>query len=309
VRRETQNNVSDDRLDELLAEARWPEPTPESTDRLRRQWTTLRGPRPLRYTWAAAAAVLIVIGSAAWLHLRPQRVEITAPLAVATAEINVEATPTTPIRIASRDATLHERLALLSTSPPPQPRPAPPRPAQPRPAPQKVVTAEAPHAHQESVSTLVTTARTAKSNEARAEALRALLARGDEQGTEAFLSLVLDPATRNSAMAALHDAPEPAAAALLAALDHNRVDYRLAAAKSLGSMCDHGGVGARLQQMVRDNDNRREALAALASCHGKPAADFLRAARFRPVIESELRAVQSELAGIFAEANSFHRRT
>jgi hypothetical protein len=142
-------------------------------------------------------------------------------------------------------------------------------------------------------------ARTSESDASRHESVRALLVRADRAGTDAFLSLVLDTTTRDVALAALHDAPEPAVRSLLAALDHNRVDYRLAAAKSLGSVCDHGDLGARLRRMVRDNDNRREALAALVSCPGKPAAEFLREARLRPSIESEVRAVQSELADIF----------
>jgi hypothetical protein len=51
--------------------------------------------------------------------------------------------------------------------------------------------------------------------------------------------------------------------------------------------------------MVSDNRHRREALAALLSCPDSDAARFLAAARARPAIDSELRAVQTELQRIF----------
>lgn len=288
------DEFEDRTLDELLAQARWPEPSNESTERLRRQWMSLHRPRIGQPAiWAAAAAVLLAIGLAAWVNMPSRHIEIPAPL-VHGPDVNVETPTVRQSKIAWREATLHERLALLSAS-----SSASPKPALPAPAPPKQDVAAVPPLHHESVPAIVTLARTARSGDARAQACSALLARGDAESINAFLSLVLDPATRNSALAALHDAPDGAAEALLAALDHRRVDYRLAAAKSLGSLCEHGGVGARLQQMVRENDNRREALAALVSCPGKPAADFLRVARFRPSIESEVRAVQSELANIF----------
>jgi hypothetical protein len=290
------DSFDDPALDELLAQARWPEPSFESTERLRRQWGALRQPRVGRpLAWAVAAGILIAIGSAATSLMLSRDIERPAQV-VHHAPVMVEAPAAAAPRIASREATLQERLALLSASSAVKVKPPVPAPAA---APPKQDLAAAPSLPHESVRAVITRARIAKSDDARAEAVGTLLVRGNAESIDAFLSLVLDPATRTSALAALHGAPDGAAEALLAALDHRRVDYRLAAAKSLGSMCEHGGVGARLQQMVRENDNRREALAALVSCPGKPAADFLRAARFRPAIASEVRAVQSELANMF----------
>ena len=362
----------DERLDELLAEARWPEPSEASTQRLRDRWLSLHSRRVAYWPIAAAAAVLIVIGSAIWFGMRPATVQPPTVVVVAPAPGIEKPLPVAPPSALSREPTLRERLVILSSSPTPaKPKPAtqPKRKLDPETRFRLAIDAARDDKLDEAMtllkplsredvearlaelvrdrsdaarrasavrllgevagegsfpllmklasepdlaaaampavsrlggpSALVTLARTSDSDVTRGESARALLARGDRAATDAFLSLVLDAATRDVALSALHDAPDAGVQSLLAALDHHRVDYRQAAAKSLGSVCDHGDLGARLRQMVRDNDNRREALAALVSCPGKPAADFLRGLRGRPSIDSEVRAVQSELADIF----------
>src|SRR4051794_31913186 len=68
-----------DPLDELLAAAKWPEPSAESHQRLRRQWSAVSPARQrgglFRWQmarrpaarWAVAAAVLLVITGTAWV--------------------------------------------------------------------------------------------------------------------------------------------------------------------------------------------------------------------------------------------------
>ncbi|HEV2294977.1 MAG TPA: hypothetical protein VGR35_14075 [Tepidisphaeraceae bacterium] len=133
----------------------------------------------------------------------------------------------------------------------------------------------------------------------RREAVAQLLGLGSERAVTEFLALVLDDATREDALAALHGASAPPVEQLMAALDSAHVDRRLAAAKSLGTLCHRPDVGAALRQMVTTNRHRREALAALLSCPSQDATTFINTARARSSIDAEVRAVQTELQRIF----------
>jgi hypothetical protein len=133
----------------------------------------------------------------------------------------------------------------------------------------------------------------------RQAAMIQLLAVGTEPVVQQFLAMVLDDRTRADALTAVHAAPQPPVGQFLLALNDARVDQRYAAAKALGSLCDRPDVGVALRQMVNENRNRREALAALLSCPDADAAKFLAAAQSRRPIDSELRAVRTELSRIF----------
>ena len=63
------NDASERRLDQMLREARWPDPEPQRIEGLLRRWGRLSPNRPLR-KWqpvAIAAGLLLAVGTAAWL--------------------------------------------------------------------------------------------------------------------------------------------------------------------------------------------------------------------------------------------------
>ena len=129
MRRETRDIPddadSDAQLDALLAQARWPEPTDESTARLRGQWLSMRSRRIPSIAWrlAAAAAVVIAVGSAVWFGMRTKLdrspTVVIAPVRPVNPEPTRHANIEPPIArpVPSRDATPRERLVLLSVSP------------------------------------------------------------------------------------------------------------------------------------------------------------------------------------------------
>jgi hypothetical protein len=128
----------------------------------------------------------------------------------------------------------------------------------------------------------------------RRDAISLILQRNDLQS---FLYFVLRPSTRDDALAVLHAMPNPPTQELLVELNHQQVDYRLAAAKALGGICDHK-IDQTLMRMVRRNDHRREAIAALLSCSDPRAKQMLSIAQAYTSAD-EIRSVQHDLNKTF----------
>jgi hypothetical protein len=164
---------------------------------------------------------------------------------------------------------------------------------------------------------VVARARSARDPAVRRAACAALLASGDPGAAETFLSFVLEPARRADALAALELAPASrVTAALIPQLGNSRINYRLAAARALAMTCggqagDHHGTGgnpvhngpsvtaAALQQLLERNVRRREVLAALLQCQDEDARRYIATLRADRSIDSELRALERELAQLF----------
>ena len=116
-RRQPDDHTGGDPLDRLLAEARWPEPSPDAITRLEAAWDRLN-PAPLRRpkVWwpAAAAAVVLLAIAAASLLLRKSPQQITKAPTPPEPRITMQPQPA-PI-IASRAPSLWEQAAMLHGS-------------------------------------------------------------------------------------------------------------------------------------------------------------------------------------------------
>jgi hypothetical protein len=113
----------------------------------------------------------------------------------------------------------------------------------------------------------------------RPDLILSLLRTPDGAAVGRYLDLVSDPKTRTDALAALSRVANPPTDRLLAALNDPLVPRRVAAALVLGRI-DGPVLTRRLITMVAADQNRREALIALASSRGKDAREFVeRAAR------------------------------
>jgi hypothetical protein len=116
---------------------------------------------------------------------------------------------------------------------------------------------------------------------------------------DAFLAAVLARGWRDDALAAWRRSPSPPVAVLFARLDDAVVDRRLAAARVLGLAGDDA-VRAELERRVLDNDNRREALAALLSTADARAARFVAAAaRSDRSVGAQVGVAQVDLRRLF----------
>ena len=114
-RRQPDDHTDGDPLDRLLAEARWPEPSPDAITRLEHAWDRTKPARLRRpkLWWPAAAAVLLVAIAAASLLLRKSPQQITkAPTPPETLATPPQPTPI----IASRAPSLWEQAAMLDGS-------------------------------------------------------------------------------------------------------------------------------------------------------------------------------------------------
>jgi hypothetical protein len=280
---------ADEALDRLLAQARWERPSVASTQRLRRHWIRLsRRDVMLRIglTFAAAAAVAIVVGSCA-LWLRMQREPRTRPpifLSIHT-EPQVTQKPPPPPVVIGKPLTAELKLAMLvadgasrSPRPPlPQASPEPPR---------------------LDLSHLLVDVRSPSADRRKA-ALREMLSRGDAASVAAYLTCLREEPLRDESLAALHALHKPPIDALIAHLDSPLVENRMAAAEALGEVCD-AAVASRLAAMVQSNTNRREALAALLSARSAEAADSLaHAGAQNPVVRAQIQALRSELSALY----------
>jgi hypothetical protein len=123
-----------------------------------------------------------------------------------------------------------------------------------------------------------------------------LLRRGEVQP---LLSQIEATDTRAAALQMVRTTSDPPVEALLRALEGPRIDERFAAARALAEICGARGAGDRLRRMIESNQHRREALAALMLCRDAAASEFLERARANRSIDSEIRALESELAKSF----------
>jgi hypothetical protein len=114
----------------------------------------------------------------------------------------------------------------------------------------------------------------------------------------AYLALVANQSTSDTALAALDDLNHPPVDALFAHLDAPRLDRRLAAARALGRI-NGPAVSERLAVMVKRGVHRREALAALMSSGGPEASQFLSSFRQIPSLLSVIRSVERQLCNPF----------
>ena len=268
-----------DPLDDWLPAARWPQPSAESTARLRQTWHRFSTPRPWRLLapLSAAAVVALAIGIA-WVSMRKPPVNRSEMAA------NSQTVPPRPALVAGRPPTVLETMMIRAAedrekrartaaikragdSPPlalhkPIPRPASVPPALPvPPAPTSIAATPPPPPR----------------SKASAGEIVNLLERSDEAAMQRYLDLLADHATRADALAALAKVPSPPTERMLAAFNDPHVDRRLGAALALGRI-DGPVLTHRLIDMVAADQHRREAFIALASSRGAEARAFVRQA-------------------------------
>ena len=348
------NLANDPALDELIAAARWPEPSPESERRLREAWLAMSGERrrtAQRRWWGAcaagaAAAAIIIVAVMQWPRRNQPQPDIAQrPVTLPVPEPSrpprtvalwrpakpwevalVQLRPRAPVAATTRphatsrpnsliarvddavqsvasgagDAAavaaelradfpadrLEQRLTPIAI------RAAAPRRlaavgllaqvATPRSAPLLASLAGDPAVRADAVAgllrvgdvpTLAALAGSAVDDSERRRLLAALLERDPGRAVPVYLAFLSDESTAAAALAALDDVPSPPVDALFARLNDARRANRLAAARALGRI-DGPFVTARLAAMVRQNVNRHEALAALASSDGAEAKAF-----------------------------------
>jgi len=263
----------DDLLDHLLAQAKWPEPTPQSVDRLRRLYFRTRGSDRVRALLPIAAAAIIVITISAWVWMssphRKKQIAVTSPSSV----------PIVPA-VQSRSPTSFEQAILYSI------------PKQPRKSGHTTKPSTQPSL--QPPTTLAQLARQAPSGKGRQNLLSSLLRHRTANAVSLYLQFVESPQTRSDALAALDDVPEPVIAEMFNCLDDSRISTRMAAARALGRI-DGPVITARLAAMVEQNQNRREALAALISSDGPDAMHFVARARHNLTLNSTIQVLQLEL--------------
>jgi hypothetical protein len=297
--------ADDATLDELLGQARWPEAKADSVARLKIAYLRAAGGslrlstqprasarssrRALGAAMALAAMVAIALG-VWWIVLvnhrsSPQVAIEPDPSPTALPEHVEKIAPAQPERLV-RALNPAERLVLIADR---QAAKAQAASKKEKPG----VDALAPLRRLDNAS-LTRLASATKEPTRRREAIALILERNDLQS---FLYFVLRPSTRDDALAVVHAMPNPPINALLAELNHQQVDYRLAAAKALGGLCDHA-IDSTLMTMVRQNHHRREAIAALLSCSDPHAKQMLSQAQTYASAD-EIRSVQHDLNKTF----------
>lgn len=270
-------------LDDLLNQAHWPEPTNESSARLLDAWDACAPANRRRSLLAvlpafmgAAAAIVIAVGAAFLVIHRPNRtISHVVPVRRSTAPSTIHAAPREPdsvLHVVSRPATPYERWAVLYLPDGHAPHPL-------------SAGNDSSRAHQNSppdatpavaaqAQILVLRVERMQDTAARRQAIAGWLSDGSPVLLDAAIRALADPRLRNDAWAAATSAPAPSADLLMAHFDDLHADYRFAAARLLGRSCD-AGHRQTLERMVRLNDHRREALAALLCCPDAQASRFL----------------------------------
>lgn len=266
---------SDDPLDALLAEARWPEPPADASRRVEALWDAISPAARRRlvirpWLWAAAAACVALLTAGLLMvshtrhHSAPEIVRAVPPTA-----------PLTPVPVVarpypSRAPNPWELAAMREAERTEMARAEPPKP-------------------QVAVEKSPPLAPVPPSDRGgRQQWLAQVLS---EHRVDLFLKYVRDPATRDDALAATERVEHPPLKQLLDALDDPHEEVRLAAARVLGRI-DGPITTAALVRRVNDPAVRREALAALMFSDGPEAATFLRAARGNPRLAAQVHSLE-----------------
>ena len=299
--KERREPISDQELDELLTQARWPNASSESSQRLQDRWGELTARRTLRPTiWrsvSAAAAMLAVAIGIVWIVL--DRFEKTRTVANSTTETTANSptpergvTPTRSMRVIGREPNLielaymrkFEKKASAATKPSNHPPSAPfPSGSVPS-APVVVATAPAPAPAPAPQTKPVVTA---------AQRIARTLDRPTPIVIHKYLMMVMDPQTKRDALAALDQMKRPPTDQLLAVLSSPRVDLREAAALALGRI-DGPATTRKLITLIEADQSRREAFLALASSRGPEAQAFVRRAAMTEQLASYAQSAMAQ---------------
>ena len=256
---------SPDPLDGWLSEARWPEPTRISTERLRAQWKEITAPRKsplLPRVLAVAAAIAIVAVGILW-SLRSETIPMDQPVAAA------------PIRLPGREMTGLERTLVAAQE-------------------RKELLKK-----KQRVTTTVSEAAPGRSEGVYVKYL-SVPASSTKQSfpVRPFLDRVANVETRAEALESLDKIHNPPTDELLEYLTGSRGDLRVPAALALGRI-DGPVTTRRLIRMIEQNQSRREAFIALASSRGRDAQRYVQAAaeseRYAGIAKSAMIASQAEL--------------
>jgi len=276
---ENRESISDQELDELLTQARWPQASSESSQRLRESWSELAARRTLRpsiwWSVGAVAAVLIIAIGAVWMVLDPfektQSVANSTPLPHPNSPTRERGVPSElSMRVIGREPNLVELAYMQKFEK------------------KRATTTTTKPANQASPSTLVITIAPPpepKPTMTASERVAKLLDRPSSSAMQKYLAMVMDPQTKRDALSALDQLKHPPTDQLIAVLSSPRVDLREAAALALGRI-DGPVTTRKLIQLIEADRSRREAFLALASSRGPEAQAFVRRAAFTEQLAS-----------------------
>lgn len=258
---------SHDALDDLLAQARWPQAKLDARARLvgvyRAEGSRLaRRTVFVRSALALAASVMIVFSVSRFTRFDrpPKRDGSVSVQPVVRQRIALE--PRVPMIV--RPPTNLET-AIIATRRPRKPAAAP---------------APAPMAkNQPEIVDVSAIARELNKPDLPSERRQILLARLVEEGSvrsmQVFLDAITRGATRGDALAAIDRLKQPPIEKLIATLRDPVVDRRIAAARALGYV-NGPALTNRLIRMAENDESRREAMIALACSRGEAAQKYLK---------------------------------
>lgn len=241
---EPRESISNDPLDQWLAEARWAAPTAESSRRLRGAWLEIS--RRRLSSWrrgAVAAAAMIVVVVGVWFVIREE------PPAVV--QIAIESPPAKVVsaQLPGRAPTARE-LVLFNAA----------------------VRKKA-----KGSESMASTPPQVVSQTVVSENAIARLWRGSPADFQRYLEQIANSETRQRALHALDNTTDLPTERLIQALAHPRADLRVSAAIALGHI-DGPVLTKRLIDMIERDQSRREAFIALASSRGREAQRYVQTA-------------------------------
>jgi hypothetical protein len=296
-------NCPEDPLDAFLAKARWPEPTRESASELLGVWAAC-SPASRRVGRSSllpaclglAAAIIVVTGTAiAFLHQGNPTSIGKVPSGTPHAIAAPVRSASTVLHVVSRPPTPYERWMLLYVSSPPLSRSIESGPREHLPPLAETNPPDAaPEVASRSQNLFLRLSRI-DDTATRRRIIVGWLSDGSPVGLDAAIAALADARLRPDAWAAAASAPPPPPDLLMAHFNDLHADYRLAAARLLGRSCDpeHRQL---LERMVRLNDHRREALAALLCCHDERAAKFLEQLQPNRSFNALIRSARAQVA-------------
>jgi hypothetical protein len=271
----------DNRLDDLLAQAHWPEPTAHSTEQLQTEWNRLRQHRPRQPAWLplAAAAITLVAISTWWMASRNDHAKqlVISP----SKPVQIEPVIDRTSAIIGRAPTPFE-LALIK-APPPHTRPIAVS------APQQPIEPQSPH-RPPAISPMLLANRAIVISDPKQQRnlVDQLIAEDPDQAAPALLNVLASNAAP-TAIQALHEKPTGWTDLLFKALGDPRLSVRQSAARALAQI-DGPQTTARLESMVRSDTHRPEALTALIQIQSTDAQTFINNAEQNIKLRSFVRA-------------------